>query len=68
MDKDKVWVVLAGTPPIYGPFETLEAAQDWCARFNAAIEPASPKAEVYGLRSPVRVLQLLEARSAKAPA
>jgi hypothetical protein len=64
MDKDKVWVVLAGTPPIWGPFETLEAAQDWCVRFNAAAGPALPEAIVYGLQSPMPVLQILEARSA----
>jgi hypothetical protein len=68
MDEDRLWVVLAGKPPIWGPFETLEAAQNWCARFNAAAPAELPEAIVYGLVSPVCVLELLEARSAKAPA
>jgi hypothetical protein len=42
MDKDQFkyqCVAFVSAAYIMGPFETVEAAKDWCARYNAAIEP-----------------------------
>jgi hypothetical protein len=63
MDKDQFkyqCVAFVSAAYIMGPFETVEAAKDWCARYNAVIEPTDTKAMVCAIHSAERVLQIRE--------